>query len=966
MNRITKPNSITAVLITMPGLLVFFINPVRTGSFLIGFIVNLFLAAFVYLVSAPISESLEKWDAFVIHPEKVVSLKEVIIAAVVFVGCAIFILTGINNGWLRALVFLAMWGALCYAGEGIAARIWKHMNGTRIESDLKDPEYLIEVLRKINDDRRSQIFGKLVSFGDTAVPVLASVYKMDNQYQTQIQWAFTEIAKQDLQVILELALHEPDNKLRAAAFDIVKKSKTKIPLFLVEESLMSSDVHTRLAAVKILDHYGWEPPANENGVRYWMINKNWKKCRQIGNLAVPLLLAEMRNEESDNRIDAIQTLAKTGAAETVEPLLDLYRKETNEIKVAILQALGQIGDSRSFDTLLTGLQQSETCIQLAAIDSLGQLKDDSFVEPLLEALEDADSLQSVTIINALGQYKDTRVVELFQGMLIKPGNALSLSAAIVAALDGVAWQPADDESKAWYWAAKQEWQKCVQVGEAAIPALLQAMAQQSDIKTQDAIQTVLEEIGAGAIEVLLPALVYENSNVRKRVTAILARIGPDAVASLIGNLDHPEKYRRIGAATVLGMMRTNQALPVLQGLVEDEDSGAVARWAIAKIESSDTLPDLQLVGVDPWTITDPPSEENELKRQQRIQAQPDPKLLMMLKSGNQMGLKMALSNITPEALAALEETIALYSGNPDLTFYRLGGLRTHTDDSIQSAKETILDLALDGALLKDPAFSQSLIAGLGISAGVSELVMRQLAINPQWLYEYQLLGVQMQLAHLVNQSSGNHMPAEKEVSISGAEETKQKLGVPQDQEPAMVDFRSIAVQQPPGVPFIFSRNGRAQVIVRIEHCSAGEMAQLKKAVQADRILLAPLLAKTSFGPVLGLKFDITDDSTNPYTVEAISNINLVEVMEFTHAVCDMGEGDFCLYAGTAADLVTIGRFVLRIPPFYGTSFPYSSTAADKDGFLDLLNQASEDLQSIPESKRDFRAAAQLYLANSAL
>ena len=140
------------------------------------------------------------------------------------------------------------------------------------------------------------------------------------------------------------------------------------------------------------------------------------------------------------------------------------------------------------------------------------------------------------------------------------------------------------------------------------------------------------------------------------------------------------------------------------------------------------------------------------KRRERIKADPDKQLLTMLKSGNQKGLQMALDKRTPEALAALEETIALYSGNPDITFYRLGGQRVYTQDAVQSAKEQIMDMALNDSLLADPTHTQSLIAGLGSTPGVSQLIMSQLAARPQALYDYQLLGVQMQLAYIIDKN----------------------------------------------------------------------------------------------------------------------------------------------------------------------------------------------------------------------
>jgi hypothetical protein len=78
----------------------------------------------------------------------------------------------------------------------------------------------------------------------------------------------------------------------------------------------------------------------------------------------------------------------------------------------------------------------------------------------------------------------------------------------------------------------------------------------------------------------------------------------------------------------------------------------------------------------------------------------------------------------------LEETIALFAGNQDITFYCMGGQREYTKEDMQSAKEKILDLAQSDSLLEDPAYTQSLIASLGSSSGVNQIIMNQLAARP--------------------------------------------------------------------------------------------------------------------------------------------------------------------------------------------------------------------------------------------
>jgi len=153
------------------------------------------------------------------------------------------------------------------------------------------------------------------------------------------------------------------------------------------------------------------------------------------------------------------------------------------------------------------------------------------------------------------------------------------------------------------------------------------------------------------------------------------------------------------------------------------------------------------------------------KKQKRINAVPDVKLLNMLKSGDQSALQLLLSDPTIEGLAAIEETIALYSGNSDPMFYKLGGQRIYSSDSAADAIEKITDLVMDDKLLNDPAYSQFLIAGVGESN--SNFIMNQLRMYPQKLYDYQLLGVQMQLAYLLrdkiesSQSPKTHTAAEE-------------------------------------------------------------------------------------------------------------------------------------------------------------------------------------------------------------
>ena len=141
-----------------------------------------------------------------------------------------------------------------------------------------------------------------------------------------------------------------------------------------------------------------------------------------------------------------------------------------------------------------------------------------------------------------------------------------------------------------------------------------------------------------------------------------------------------------------------------------------------------------------------------LSRSERIAAKPDGKLLLALKSGDQNALSMALQARTKEALAAVEETIALYSGNPEITFYQPGGMVENNTSIREQALQELTVMAGSKQLLQDPAYSQYCISRLGHDMG--DAFMRALyQEDMQACYDYQLLGIQMQLALLVKEKA---------------------------------------------------------------------------------------------------------------------------------------------------------------------------------------------------------------------
>ncbi|NMB62159.1 MAG: hypothetical protein GYA18_07460 [Chloroflexi bacterium] len=138
-----------------------------------------------------------------------------------------------------------------------------------------------------------------------------------------------------------------------------------------------------------------------------------------------------------------------------------------------------------------------------------------------------------------------------------------------------------------------------------------------------------------------------------------------------------------------------------------------------------------------------------IRRRERIRGKPDQGLLNSLKSGDQNALALAMAMKNKPALAAVEETIALYAGNPQITFFQPGGLFVKDTLTTNDAVDELERLVNTNQLLTDPAYSQYCISRLGREVG--NIFLQELyRTNSQACYDYQLLGIHMQLVILID------------------------------------------------------------------------------------------------------------------------------------------------------------------------------------------------------------------------
>ena len=200
------------------------------------------------------------------------------------------------------------------------------------------------------------------------------------------------------------------------------------------------------------------------------------------------------------------------------------------------------------------------------------------VEPLIQALADKNEDIRAGAAEALGNIRDKRAVEpLIQALADKKEHVRSAAAR---ALGEMKWEPKNDALKAWYLAAKSDWEELIKVGEPAKEPLIHALRHVWGLRE---VAGALGEIGEPAVGLLIQALKDKSWGVQGATAEALGKIGEPAVEPLIQAL----KDKHVGqaeAANALGKMGEPGVEPLIQALKdENEDVRWAAAWALMDI-----------------------------------------------------------------------------------------------------------------------------------------------------------------------------------------------------------------------------------------------------------------------------------------------------------------------------------------------------------------------------------------------
>jgi HEAT repeat protein len=339
--------------------------------------------------------------------------------------------------------------------------------------------------------------------------------------------------------------------------------------------------------------------------------------------AVDPLIVALKGRE-DGRAAAAEALGAIDDDRAVEPLIGALKDTGPVVRAAAARSLGLLGDVRAVDKLITALRDHEPVVRAAAAGALGEIGDIRAVDPLIAALRGREDVRGPAA-SALGRIGDARAVEPLIGALndmrvcVAAAEALVRIGAPAAAplvatlrdraevvrnaaaealivqigapafgplmaalrdeqeavrqsaadmLDRLTWAPDSAEAAATYWAGRNQWARCVQLGAPAVGALAVATRTWQGTESRCGATEALGQIGdARAIDALAAAMKDRAADVRKCAVAGLGRtVDARAVEPLIAaTKDRVEEVRR-AAEDALARFTDPRAVAALEAI----------------------------------------------------------------------------------------------------------------------------------------------------------------------------------------------------------------------------------------------------------------------------------------------------------------------------------------------------------------------------------------------------------------
>lgn len=328
--------------------------------------------------------------------------------------------------------------------------------------------------------------------------------------------------------------------------------------------------------------------------------------------AAESLVACLKDPSREVRVQAIQALSGIRSEESLPKLLELFEEDDVELSEYILMAVEQFG-WRAAGVLELSLDSKSETLRAGAAMGLGRIKLAETIPLLIKALDDPSPMVRASAVRALGQFRDMRAAEGIIKAFSDPDKevqeyASSSLAGFAPDIVPVLIKELGAENpvvrrnvvstlrktgdKRALWPIVQmlnDTDRTVRMY--AVTALMQFKDPSTigpmieRLKKEKEIQWLISyafmELGAEAADKLLSAIGDDEFCYTRNL--IILRMGDKALEVLHRRARSGDASVRMNAIALLGEMNNPDSLPVLGGLLGDDEVGWVAASALGEM-----------------------------------------------------------------------------------------------------------------------------------------------------------------------------------------------------------------------------------------------------------------------------------------------------------------------------------------------------------------------------------------------
>ncbi|HWQ46333.1 MAG TPA: hypothetical protein VN376_05665, partial [Longilinea sp.] len=328
-------------------------------------------------------------------------------------------------------------------------------------------------------DSKANLVQKLSRFND---PRIVNVL-LDLSLETGVSGMYSDLEKR-ININLNRGMYYEAQKEIKAKEDVLQKEiRTTLKKIApnTKESLIaalqSQSNEKRKIASEILDSIGWKASSPDMEMKQWVINSQWEKFDAAGSAAFDFLVTTLNDSYPDNPGHAAQALAKLHDQRAVAPLMTALKgKLSGWASMRIMESLAELDAVESIAPIMDKLRQqieirdynqvrySKEVIEKCLLHFEGRA-----VAPLAQLLNGNIEL-NLFIIEILGKIGDPSAIPALLPQLDSANMDILKSTA--NSLRSLHWEPTQDDAGAKYYTYNQEWTRCSEMGEKAVPALL--------------------------------------------------------------------------------------------------------------------------------------------------------------------------------------------------------------------------------------------------------------------------------------------------------------------------------------------------------------------------------------------------------------------------------------------------------------------------------------------------------------